>query len=123
MKLVLWGGIALLALIWTGGAALLVEAVRWSIKLMPVAGSMPSIDAAASNIVIPVWLSPWVDLSGWTAVLQTVQDVLESLLSVLPSMGSVFGWLITAIWFTWGFGLLIMLAGVVIGTLMLRRFK
>lgn len=122
MKVILWGGIALLALLWTSGAALLAKAVKWSAQQMSD-GSVTSIDGIATNLVIPVWLAPWFDPSIWTGMLQMMQDILESFSSVLPSMGMVLGWLVPAIWITWILGILLLVGAVVIGTMMLQRFQ
>lgn len=112
MKIILWGGLTLLALLWTGVAAVLAEAVQWSAKWVS-SGSTLTLDAAAKNIVLPVWLAPWFDPAGIASVLETLQDTLGSFASVLPTMGMVMGWLIPAIWITWGIGLLILLGSAV----------
>ena len=122
MKVILWGGVALLALLWTSGAALLSKAVKWSVSQMSV-GNMTSLDGIATNLVLPVWLAPWFDPSIWTGALQMLQDILGSFSSVLPSMGMVLGWLVPAIWITWSLGIMVMVAGVVMGTVMLQRFQ
>lgn len=120
MKAILWGGVALLALLWTSGAALLAKAVKWSAQQM-ANGSMTGLEGLTTNIVTPVWLTPWFDPVAWTHVLEMFQDILGNFSSVLPTMGMVVGWLVPAIWITWVLGMLILLGAVVIGTVMLRR--
>ena len=122
MKAILWGGVALLALLWTSGAALLSKAVKWSAQQMS-AGSMTSLDGLTTNLVAPVWLTPWFDPTAWTSLLQMFEDIIVNFSSVLPSMGMVVGWLVPAIWITWIIGMLLLLVGVMIGTVMLRRFR
>ncbi len=56
MKAILWGGVALVALLSTSGAALLAKAVHWSAKRMSAEPTM-SIEAVTSSFVIPAWLA------------------------------------------------------------------
>lgn len=121
MKIILWGGVALLALFWTGGAAILAEAVQWSAQWVS-AGSTSTLEAAAKNIVLPVWLAPWLDPSIIASVLKTLQDILTIFSSVLPTMGMVVGWLIPVIWITWLLGVLALVGAGIAGTLILSRF-
>lgn len=122
MKAILWGGVALLALLWTSGAALLAKAVHWSAKRMSTEPTM-TFEAATSSFVIPVWLAGWFDPIAWVSILETMQDMLGTFSSVLPTVGMVMAWLIPAIWITWALGMLILVAMVVIGTLTLKRVR
>lgn len=121
MKIILWVGVALLGLFWTGGAAVLAEAVQWSAQWVS-AGSTSTLEAAAKNIVLPVWLAPWLDPSIIASVLKTLQDILTIFSSVLPTMGMVVGWLIPVIWITWLLGVLALVGAGIAGTLILSRF-
>ncbi len=120
MKAILWGGLALLALLWTSGAALLAKAVHWSAKRMSAEPTM-TFEMATSTVVIPVWLAAWFDPMALTTILETMQDMLGSFSSVLPTLGMVMAWLIPAIWITWALGMLILLGLFVVGTLTLKR--
>ncbi len=122
MKCILWGGIGFLSLLWTSGAALLAQAVLWSSRRMSD-GPALSLEAAVSTVIVPVWLSPWFDPSSLTNIVHMVQGVLGSFSSVLPTMGMVLGWLIPAIWITWGLGMLLLVGAVVVGTPILQRFN
>lgn len=120
MKAILWGGLALLALLWTSGAALLAKAVHWSAKRMSAEPTM-TFEMATSSVVIPVWLAAWFDPMALSTILETMQDMLGSFSSVLPTLGMVMAWLIPAIWITWALGMLILLGLFVVGTLTLKR--
>lgn len=122
MKAILWGGLALLALLWTSGAALLAKAVHWSAKRMSAEPTM-TFEMATSSVVIPVWLAAWFDPMALTTILETMQDMLGSFSSVLPTLGMVMAWLIPAIWITWALGMLILLGLFVVGTLTLKRVQ
>ena len=122
MKVLLWGGVAFLSVLWTGGAALLSQAVVWAARRMSE-GPALTVEAAASSFIIPVWLTSWFDPTAFNIVLQTVQGVLGNFFSVLPTMGMVLAWLVPAIWMTWGIGMLMLLGLVIFGTGILQRFQ
>ncbi len=122
MKVLLWGGIAFLSVLWTGGAALLSQAVVWSTRRMSE-GPALALETAASSFIIPVWLTSWFDPTAFNMVLQTVQGVMGNFFSVLPTMGMVLAWLDPAIWITWGIGMLILLGAVLAGTGILQRIQ
>jgi len=122
MKAILWGGLAFLALLWTSGAALLAKAVHWSAKRMSAEPTM-TFEMATSSVVIPVWLAAWFDPIALTTIMETMQDMLGSFSSVLPTIGMVMAWLIPAIWITWALGMLILLGLFVVGTLTLKRVQ
>jgi len=122
MKAILWGGVALLALLWTSGAALMAKAVHWSAKRMTAEPTM-SLEAVTSGFVTPVWMTAWFDPTAWVSILETMQDMLGSFESVLPTVGMMMAWLIPAIWITWALGMLILVGLMVIGTLTLKRMQ
>lgn len=122
MKVLLWGSAAFLSLLWTIGAVMLAQGVLWSSRRM-AEGPVLTLEAAASSIFVPVWLSSWFDPTVLNTVLQTAQGVLGNFFSVLPTMGMVLAWLVPAIWMTWGIGMLILLGAVVVGTGMLHRIQ
>lgn len=122
MKVILWGGVALLALLWTSGAALMAKAVQWSAKRMTAEPTM-SLEAVTSGFVTPVWMTAWFDPTAWVSILETMQDMLGSFESVLPTVGMMMAWLIPAIWITWALGMLILVGLMVIGTLTLKRMQ
>jgi hypothetical protein len=122
MKVLLWGGVAFLSVLWTGGAALLSQAVVWSSRRMSE-GPALTLEAAASSFMIPVWVTSWFDPIALNMVLQTAQGFLGNFFSVLPTMGMVLAWLVPAIWMTWGVGMLILLGTVLLGTVILQRIQ
>lgn len=122
MKVLLWGGVAFLSVLWTGGAALLSQAVVWASRRMSE-GPALTLEAAASSFMIPVWVTSWFDPTALNMVLQTAQGFLGNFFSVLPTMGMVLAWLVPAIWMTWGVGMLILLGTVLLGTVILQRIQ
>jgi len=122
MKVLLWGSVAFLSVLWTGGAALLAQGVVWTSRRMSE-GPALTLEAASSSFIIPVWLTSWFDPTAFNTVLQTTQGVLGNFFSVLPTMGMVLAWLVPAIWITWGIGMLILLGAVLVGTRILQRIQ
>lgn len=109
MKFVLWGVFALIALVWTGGAALLAQAVGWAGQAIasPEAGA---IGAAAASLSVPAWLAPWVDAAQWNAAVQSIAGALTAAEGWLPALGTLVSWLVPAVWLAWGLGFVLLAA-------------
>jgi len=122
MKVLLWGSVAFLSVLWTGGAALLSQGVVWASRRISE-GPALTLESAASLFIIPVWVTSWFDPMALNTVLQTTQGVMGNFFSVLPTMGMVLAWLVPAIWITWGIGMLMLLGLVIFGTGILQRFQ
>jgi hypothetical protein len=105
LKLFLWCAALLLALLWTGGIAIAVQIVEWSIAAL-ASGSAAGLAEAAARVPIPEWLAPFVDLSGGRETLVAIAAGLQSLADVLPSATQSLGWLIPTLWVIWGVGVL-----------------
>jgi len=121
MKIVVWGVFAFVALLWTGGAALLAQLVQWSAQSL-AAGGAASIGTVVAAASMPSWLSPWIDAVNWTAAQEALGSALASLFGALPGIGDAVTWLVPAIWAIWGLGLLIALGLTVLGVSLLGRF-
>lgn len=120
MKTVIWIVFVGVALLWTGTAALLAELVQWSARgLAAVDGA--SIGSAAVTAPMPSWLGPWLDPASWSALQQAAAGTLAGVMAALPTVGSAVGWLVPAVWLTWGLGLLTLLGVTALALFMLRR--
>lgn len=111
MKVVLWLAYGVLALLWTGGAALLAGLTDWAAQVL---GSSAAADWAktAAKWPVPEWIALWVD----PQVVRFVQEavlwalgVLGSWSDGLPMAGQLIGWLEPLIWAAWGLGMLALL--------------
>lgn len=111
MKVLLWLVFGVLALLWTGGAALLAGLTDWAAQVL---GSSAAADWAktAAKWPVPEWISLWVD----PQVVRFVQDAVLWTLSTLgswgeglPPAGQLIGWLEPLIWGAWGLGMLALL--------------
>lgn len=122
MKLIVWLVFTMVVVLWTGATVLVVQAIEWSAQQI-LLGSPAILATATGNIVIPIWMSPWLDPSVWATILQTVQGVLVNAATAVPFLSSVLGWLAPLVWVVWALGLLLLLAMAIAGTLLLQRFR
>lgn len=122
MKIILWGAFALVALLWTAGAALTAQLVQWSAQGLASVGAT-SMGAVTGAGAVPTWLGPWIDVATWTALMQSVSDVLAGAAAVMPTVGDVAGWLVPVVWVTWALGLLVLLGLTLAASVLMRRFR
>lgn len=122
MTTIIWGVFSVLALLWTGGAALLAQFIKWSVPGMALVGEASS-GALAAAATMPAWLSPFIDPALWTAVQQTVAGIVASLPAMMPFLGEVAAWLVPAVWVGWGLGFLSLLTLALASTWLLRRSR
>jgi hypothetical protein len=108
MKIVLWMVIALLAALWTAGAAATAALTGWAAAQV-ASGAALELGASAAQWPVPEWLALWVD----TAALRAAQDALlwglQNLQQTLPWLGSALGWLVPLVWVLWGLGIALLL--------------
>lgn len=109
MKTLIWAVFALLALCWTGMAAVSVQITDWLLATVATdaAGAVVSGTAAWP---VPAWLAVWVDPQAVEALQLAWADAVKWLGAVLPSAGGLAGWVSAAVWIVWGFGLIALLA-------------
>lgn len=113
MKIALWIAFVVLALLWTGGAAVTAHLVGWSASGLAAGGGV-AVGSAIATATIPAWLAPWVDAAAWASVQQAVAGTLAAVLGSLPMLGTAVSWLVPLVWVFWGIGLvgMLVLAGV-----------
>lgn len=122
MKIALWITFAVLALMWTGTAALMAQLVQWSAAGL-AAGAPDPAAAVAAVAAMPAWLAPWVDPAAWAAAQQSVHGVLHASMATLPVIGTAVGWLVPLVWLFWGLGLLVMLVLAGLGHWLIGRWQ
>lgn len=108
MKLILWGAVALIALLWTGAVAVCVEVLQWSAAAL-ASGEAKALADTAAQLPIPAWLAPFVDLAGWRETVTVLAGWLQSVSAALPPLGDSLGWLVPLAWAVWGVGLIALL--------------
>jgi hypothetical protein len=109
MKIALWIVFAVLAVVWTGGALLTVELVRWGAQALASGGAAELADAA-NRLPVPAWLAPWVDPDWVRALREGIAWTLQAARDALPFLGTAMGWLVPLVWIAWVLGFLALLA-------------
>lgn len=116
MKLLLWAGVALVALFWTGLVAVGAQLSDW-LAATVASGQAVEVARTAADWPVPAWLALWVD-PAWIQMLQAAwTDVFAWVSAALPVSagvaGSVLGWVAPLLWLVWGVVLvcLLLLAG------------
>lgn len=108
MKILAWSLCLVLALFWTGLAALTAEAADW-ISSGLASGQIKDFASGAAQWPVPVWLSSWID-PRWMQLLQSsLLYALNTVADWSPQLSSVVSWLVPLIWVVWGVGLLSLL--------------
>jgi hypothetical protein len=109
MKTLIWATFALLALIWTGLAAVSAGLAEWLIGLV-TSGQATEAATAIGQWPMPAWAALWID-PAWVQALQLMWlDLVQWLAQVLPSVDGLGGWVTALVWFGWGVGLVSLLA-------------
>lgn len=108
MKIVLWVGVALLGLVWTGLAAVGASLVGWGAGVIASGGAAEWARVAA-QWPVPAWIGLWVDPAAVKAMQEALLWGLQALQASLPWIGSALGWLVPLVWVAWGLGLLLLL--------------
>jgi hypothetical protein len=120
MKIALWIVFALLALLWTGGAAAVAQLVQWSAQGL-AAGGAGSLGTIAAGAAVPSWLAAWIDPAAWNAAVQAISAALSSMAASLPSIGATVGWLVPVVWVIWGLGLVALIGVTLLASWLLGR--
>jgi hypothetical protein len=121
MKIALWIVFAVLALLWTGGAAAVAQLVQWSAQGL-ASGSAASLGTLAAGAAVPSWLGAWIDPTTWGAAQQAVAAALAAVSDSLPAIGVAVGWLVPAVWVAWGLGLVALIGLSVLAYGLIARF-
>jgi len=125
MKALVWGVFFFLGAVWTGVVALFVALVRAAVGVLSSAGNGANPgewSGKTPDIPLPDWLAPWLDLGGWQAWVQGAVALLDSLRTVLPTLGQVLDFLVPVAWIVWGLGIFGLLLLALIGSRLLSRF-
>lgn len=111
---------ALLALLWTGGAALAAWLVQWTTQALASGGTL-EIERELGAFPVPPWLAVWMDPAPVQAARSALAWTVEAAGGLLPLAGSAAQWLVPVVWVVWGLGLLVLLVAAGALHLLLRR--
>lgn len=108
MKILMWSLWAVLAMLWTGLAALVAQATRWIASGL-ASGQIKDVASGAAQWPrpdgLPAWIDPqWMDMAQSAAI-----AALKFLADLSPQLSSMVSWMVPLVWVVWGFGLLFML--------------
>jgi len=120
MKIVLWVGVALLGLVWTGLAAVGASLVGWGAGVLASGGAAEWARVAA-QWPVPAWIGLWVDPAAVKAMQEALLWSLQALQASLPWIGSALGWLVPLVWVAWGLGLLLLLGVAAVAHVLIGR--
>lgn len=111
---------ALLALLWTGGAALTAWLVQWTSQALAGGGAL-EIGREVGALPVPHWIAVWMDPALVQAAQSALMWTLDAASGLLPLAGSAAQWLVPVVWVVWGLGLLVLLVAAGAFHLLLRR--
>ena len=114
MKIIVWSVFVLLALLWTGGAAVVAAGGEWAAAAMAKRGAT-AVGTAPGSGTRPAGLAPWIDVAAWESLQQAVSGMLASMTAAAPTLGGVVSWLVPLVWIVWGMGMV----GLLLQTLLL----
>ena len=111
MKALVWGIVALLAVVWSAGMAVLAAVSGWLARSAgQAAGSVKDL----AGLTLPPWMEVWLDPAWREALVGFAGASQEVLAWVTPWIGPVLEWAAPLLWVVWGFGivgLLLLAAG------------
>jgi hypothetical protein len=116
-----WILFALLAVFWTGAAWISASAAEWAAQAL-ASGTAAQAAQDLAALPLPEWLKVWIDPAWFDALQSALRWVIDGAGAGLPLAGTAAGWLVPAIWITWGLGCVLLLLGAVGVHLLLRRF-
>ncbi len=120
MKPLVWGIVALLAVLWSAGIAVLASASGWLARSADqAAGSVKDL----SGLTLPPWVEAWLDPTWREALVALATWSQEVLAWVTPWIGPVLEWVAPLLWVFWGIGMVLLLLLAVGGQFLIGRMR
>ena len=117
-----WVLFAVLALLWTGGAALAAALAGWTAEAIASGTAAEAVRNVAA-IPVPQWIAAWAEPEFIRAVQSALLWAVEAGQQALPWIGTAAGWLVPLVWVAWALGLAALLALAIVAHLLLRRLR
>lgn len=108
MRIALWIVVAIVALLWTAGAALAASVADWAATQV-ASGAALQAGSTLAQIPVPAWLALWLDPALLRSAQEALLWTLQSARDALPWAAAAIGWLVPVVWATWGLGLALLL--------------
>ena len=122
MKIALWLLCFFLGAIWTGLAALSIEATKWIAYGIP-SGQIIDPTSWTAQWPLPAWLSSWID-PMWISVVQSaVQSAMTMAGDLVHNSSTAVSWMASLIWMAWGVGMFVLLLIGCVGHWLIGKFQ
>ncbi len=118
MKLLMWAGTGLVALLWTLIIAAMASLANW------LAGSADQAVGglqAISQWPTPAWLAVWLDPALLESIKAMVVGGMDLLVTATPWLTPLLSWVAPLLWVVWALAMLLLLAMAVGGHLLVGR--
>lgn len=120
MKLLIWAGVTLVALLWTLTIAVMASLAQWLTGSADQAvGGLQSL----SQWPMPAWVALWVD----PALLEPIKGLmtwsLDLLVTATPWLTPLLAWVAPLLWVLWAIVMLLLLVGAVGGQWLLGKLR
>ncbi|RYF15108.1 MAG: hypothetical protein EOO30_15755 [Comamonadaceae bacterium] len=122
MITVTWAVFAVLALLWTGGAAMAAALAGWTAQAI-ADGTAVGAAREIAAVPVPQWMALWMDTAFVEALQSALSWAVEAGRHALPFVGTAAGWLVPMVWIAWAIGLAFLLAAAATAHLLVRRFR
>ena len=120
MKALVWGIVALLAVVWSVGVAVLASISGWLARSADqAAGSAKDL----ASLTFPPWVEVWLDPAWREALVAVAIGSQEALGWVTPWIGPVLEWVAPLLWVVWGIGMVGLVLLAVGGQFLIGRMQ
>lgn len=120
MKLLIWAGAVVVALLWTGMIAVMASLATWLVGSADQAvGGLQAI----SQWPMPAWLALWVDPALLEPIKAMVVGGMDLLVTATPWLTPLLGWIAPFLWVVWALVIVLLLAVAVVGHLLLGKLR
>ena len=120
MKALVWGIVALVAVLWSAGIAVLASASGWLARSADqAAGSVKGL----GELTLPAWVDTWLDPAWREVLVAFTVGSQEALAWVTPWVGPVLEWVAPLLWVVWGFGMVGLLLLAVGGQFLIGKMQ
>ena len=120
MKLLMWAGVVVVALLWTGMIAVMASLAT---------GLVGSADQAVGDLQaisqwpMPAWLALWVDPALLEPIKAMVAGGMDLLVTVTPWLTPLLAWIAPLLWVVWALVMVLLLAIAVAGHLLVGKLR
>ena len=120
MKLLMWAGAVVVALLWTGMIAVMASLATWLVgSADQTVGGLQAI----SQWPMPAWLAVWVDPALLEPIKAMVAGGMDLLVTATPWLTPLLGWIAPFLWVVWALVMVLLLAMAVVGHLLLGKLR